>query len=199
MGHPSLRLVAWFCAVVALQRVHGWWLLGLLPAALAAVGGQARARWRVLLRRSRILLAVLGLTYLFLTPGEALVAGWWGTREGAVAAADQLLRIVLVLGAVAWLLATTPVAELLAGIYGLLRARPAADATLRGVAERFAIRLALVLRYAESPVARDWRTLLDATDPEAGEAVQFEAVPMRPADYAVAAALVLATVALFLR
>lgn len=195
MGHPSLRLLAWVCSVAALQRAHGWWLAGLLALGVALVGGATRARWRVLLRRSRILLVVLAVTYLLLTPGEALVAGHPGTQEGLLAAADQLMRLVIMLGAVAWLLASTPINELLAGIYGL--ARPSAQGAIprnHGLAERFAIRLALVLRYADSPIAKDWRTLLDETVIDAGGPVAFEFVPLRPGHWLVAAGLVVATV-----
>lgn len=194
MGHPSLRLVAWICVVAALQRAHGWWLAALLALAVVIVGSAGRARWGRLLKRSRILLLVLAVTYLLLTPGEALIAGHPGTQEGIVAALDQLLRITLMLGAVAWLLATTPVSALLSGIYGL--ARPSgrtAKADGRGLAERFAIRLALVLRYAESPIARDWRTLLDETAIDAGGPVAFEFVPLRAHHWMVAAALIAAT------
>lgn len=194
LGHPSLRLVAWVCGAAALQRAHGWWLVGVLAPGLVLVGAAGRARWRTLLRRSRILLVVLAVTYLLLTPGEALVAGYVGTQEGVRAAAEQLLRIILMLGAVAWLLATTPVNQLLAGIYGLARPSgraPGPDG--HGLAERFAIRLALVLRYAESPIARDWRTLLDETAIDHGGPVAFEFVPLRAGHWLLIAAVVLAT------
>lgn len=194
LGHPSLRLIAWICAVVALQRAHGGLLAGLLAVTAIVVGAPARSRWYGLLRRSRILLLVLGATYALLTPGEALVVGYWGTVEGVVAAVDQLLRLVLMLGAVAWLLASTPTSELLAGIHGLTRPlafRARSDG--RVLAERFAVRLSLVLRYAESPIARDWRTLLGDVDAEAGGPVQFEAVPMRAMHWLLAGCLVVAT------
>lgn len=198
MGHPSLRLVAWVCVIAALQRAHGWWLAGLLPLAVLSAGSAARTRWRGLLRRSRILLLVLAATYVLLTPGVALVAGHPGTQEGALAAADQLLRIVLMLGAVAWLLDSTPINELLAGIYGLARpsGRPPGG---HGLAERFAIRLALVLRYAESPIAKDWRTLLDETIVEASGPVSFDFVPLRPIHWLAAFSLVAATLWILLR
>lgn len=194
MRHPSLRLVAWVCVVAALQRAHGWWLVGLLALAVAVVGAAGRARWSGLLRRSRVLLLVLAATYLLLTPGEALVAGHPGTHEGAAAAIDQLLRLTLMLGAVGWLLASTPISELLAGIYGL--ARPsgrAAAADGRGLPERLAIRLALVLRYAESPIARDWRTLLDEVPVDSGGPVTFDFTPLQPRQWLLAGGLVLVT------
>lgn len=171
-------MVAWVCVIAALQRAHDWWLAGLLALVFLLVGSAARERWRVLLRRSRILLLVLAATYVLLTPGEALLAGHPGTQEGLVAAGVQLMRIVLMLGAVAWLLASTPISELLAGIYGLARPSGRIPAT-PGIPERLAIRLALVMRYAESPIAKDWRTLLDEAVVDAGGTVNFDFVPLR--------------------
>jgi len=159
MGHPSLRLLLWAAVVLLLQRLAGPGLALLLVLAYILAGGTVRSRWSRLVWRSRWLLLVLALTYLLSTPGEAVVAGYWPTWEGLLTGLEQAGRIVAVLGAVGWLLATTPVERLVAGIYGLalaLRGRRAGQ----GRAERAAVRLALVLRYAENARASDWRLLL---------------------------------------
>lgn len=159
MGHPSLRLLLWAAGVLLLQRLGASGLALLLVLGYALAGDGVRSRWARLVWRSRWLLLVLGLTYLLSTPGEAVVAGYWPTWEGLQTGLEQAGRIVAVLGAVGWLLATTPVERLVAGIYGLalaLRGRRQGA----GRAERAAVRLALVLRYAENARASDWRLLL---------------------------------------
>jgi energy-coupling factor transporter transmembrane protein EcfT len=166
------------------------------------VAGQVvRARWSALVWRSRWLLLVLALTYLLSTPGEAIRAGYWPTWEGLHNGVEQGGRLVAVLGAVAWLLATTPVSRLVAGIYGLGlavrgRRRAVGAAGPAGRAERAAVRLALVLRYAETAKASDWRALLQPAADFTGEPVVIDLPAMTGRDWGLAGvALLLVVVA----
>lgn len=192
MGHPSLRLLLWATVVLLLQRLGAPGLALLLVLAYVLAGDRVRGRWSRLVWRSRWLLLVLALTYLLSTPGEAVVAGYWPTWEGLLAGLEQAGRIVAVLGAVGWLLATTPVERLVAGIYGLavlLRGRRAG----LGRAERAAVRLALVLRYAENARASDWRMFLQEPVDVRLEPVSIDLPALRGRDWSLALlALVLA-------
>lgn len=185
MGHPSLRLLLWAAVVLLLQRLGGSGLALLLVLAYVLAGASVRNRWSRLVWRSRWLLLVLALTYVLSTPGEAVVAGYWPTWEGLLAGLEQAGRIVAVLGAVGWLLATTPVERLVAGIYGLalaLRGRRAGQ----GRAERAAVRLALVLRYAENARGSDWRLLLRDPVDSRLEPVVIDLPALRGRDWSLA-------------
>lgn len=201
IAHPSVRLLLWATAVLALQRIPPVVLFAVLLIAAAGGGDVLRRRWWRLAYRSRWLLGVLALTFLCSTPGEALIAGYWPTWEGLQAGAAQCLRIVAVLGAVAWLLATTPVERLVAGIYGIAlwarRGQPS-----RGHADRAAVRLALVLRYAEESREAHWRDLLRPLEPATLDPVTIDLPPLARADrvwlgMTLLALLVMATFALW--
>lgn len=182
--HPSLRLVLWIAAVLFVQRLAGFALAGFLALAYLTAGRLVRMRWSALVWRSRWLLLVLGLTYLLSTPGEAIYAGYWPTWEGLLGGTEQGGRLVAVLGAVAWLLVTTPAERLVAGIYGLGLFLRGGHRASSGRTERAAVRLALVLRYAESAKASDWRDLLQPAAGCDGDPVVIDLPAMVSRDWA---------------
>ncbi|MDE2586136.1 MAG: hypothetical protein KGN39_12140, partial [Betaproteobacteria bacterium] len=118
------------------------------------------------------------------TPGTPLLPGSdWLTREGAVLGLEHGLRLLTVLGAVAWLLASTPATELAAGCYVLLTPL----VRLGWHPERAVARLLLVLRYGETPsVPGAWKRLLIDSDvppsSDLGEAVSLRLYPLGVAD-----------------
>lgn len=147
--HPAVLILAWMGFALALA---GFQLFALIAASgLVAVvilaSGVSRC-WR-LIRRTRILLSVLLLVYLFTTPGTALFTGWdqaGPTQEGLIAGAFQAWRLLLMISALAALLAFLSRQNLLAGIYVLLLPLKPLGVPV----ERFSMRLWLTLHYAEA-------------------------------------------------
>jgi energy-coupling factor transporter transmembrane protein EcfT len=145
--HPSSRIVLWCGWAVGVELARP-----LLLPALAVVCATAfvfvryrRAVWR-LLRRSRWLMLVLLLSYAYTLPGHALWPGWASpTAEGVRFGVERIVRLALMLVALAVLLADTPPPRLVYGLYSL--ARPLA---MFGLDRRaFAARLGLTLEYVE--------------------------------------------------
>ncbi len=137
-----------------------------VAAATAFLFAPARGQLLRLLRRTRWLLAVLLLTYAYAVPGPLLwpALGWAspgveGLQQGALRAA----RLALLLAGLALLLAYTPRARLVAGLYAL--AKPL---TWLGFDRRaFAVRLGLTLDYVEqAPKRAGWLDALRAPLPD---------------------------------
>lgn len=200
--HPAVRLLAWVCVVAMGQTLGGWALLAATGVALAAGLAVARVHVRRLMRRARFLLLTIGLLFICGTPGEALLP-WLGvmspTVEGLSMAALHGGRLVLVLALLALLLQFTPAEVLVAGVYGLLKPFAALPR------ERVALRLMLVLQYAEEQKGhgrrRSWREWLDwlecVDEGEAVEPLSLHAAPLGRADFAVLGVLI-AILAIFL-
>lgn len=146
--HPGIKIVLWIALAVSLQRMETIPLLiasGLVLTLLAGTGFHLFIR---LVRRVRWLLLSLALIYGFATPGTALMESWGllsPTIQGLELGGAQLWRLLVLLGALALLLATTDRNQLLGGLYTLMRIfRP-----LRLNPERVALRIWLTLDYAE--------------------------------------------------
>lgn len=180
--HPAAVLVAWLAILVGVQALGFAPLLALLLLTLVGARQGMRRRWKHLAWRSRWLIAVLCLTFLLSTPGEALVAGMPATGEGVYAAGEHAARFLMILATVAWLLDMLSIAELMAGLHGLFS--PGARIGLS--TDRAVARLALVLEYVEDGRIPVWRTLVDAApDPLATAWVEIERRPVRARDRAV--------------
>lgn len=157
--HPAACLLAWLITVAALQfqgpipLLAGLGLLGFLG------GVKVLWRWLHLLRRARWLLLTLALVLAYGTPGEAwLDQAWAPTGAGLYEAALHLLRLVAMLGALAWLFEKLSRADLMAGLWALLSPLAAWGIA----ADRMVVRLALVLDYVDrAPPKGSWRHLLD--------------------------------------
>lgn len=180
--HPAVLLLSWVCLVVIGQTLEGRvLLLALLPSLLISrlysSGHLAR-----LLRRARYLLLTIALLFICGTPGEALWP-WAGafspTTEGIALALLHGGRLLLVLALLALLLEFTPPEVLVAGVYGLL----APFAWLPR--ERVALRLMLVLQYAEEQKGegrrRSWREWLDWLECQEKAEAPEQAVRLRSA------------------
>lgn len=200
--HPVHRLCCWLLAVVAVQSLSGWSLMPALP--LVLFGGRAVVvRWLRLAWRARWLLLSLLAVLAWGVAGEpVLVDGgvWIPTWEGLAAGLTQAGRLLLVLGAVALLLETTPPEQLMAGCHGLLRALVAPLRVLprsirpRPDVNRAVVRLSLALHYAARAPKGGWQHLLDP-DPaaEAPATVRLALPPARAVDWAALAAALVAT------
>ena len=156
--HPAHRLCCWLLVVVAIQCLTNLSLV-LALATLPLLGREVVLRWLRLVRRARWLLLTLLIVVAWGVAGEAVWerGGLWSpTYEGLIEAANQLGRLVFVLAAVAALLETTPMAQLMAGMHVLLRpfARCGFDI------DRAVVRLSLARHYAEQMPAAHWKKLL---------------------------------------
>lgn len=186
MLHPTVRLVLWGAAVASTQLLPLYGLLAIGGMIFPAAALLARARFFLLLKRTRWLLLSIAILFALATPGVLLMTelGSVGpTREGVTLGLMQLMRLVLVLAMLAILLQFTPLDDLVSGLYGLLR--PLAWLGLdRG---RVALRLLLVLRYAEqAPPGANWREWLERADsPVDAGPVMLHSAPLAPADYVV--------------
>ncbi len=188
--HPAVRLLAWGCVVAMGQALTGWGLLVGVGLAVAAGLALAREHLHRLARRARFLLLTIGLLFVCGTPGEALLP-WLGvlspSAEGLSMAVLHGGRLVLVLALLALLLEFTPAEALVAGVYGLLKPFSALPR------ERVALRLMLVLQYAEEQKGRGrrrpWREWLDwlecPDDDAASQTLTLHAAPLGRADIAV--------------
>ncbi len=159
MPHPAALILLWACLAVALQSLHATVLLLAGAPLLAAACLLSTARLLALLRRTRWIMLSLLFIYAYTTPGEAvwaLLAQFGPTQEGLADGMLQLCRLVLMLAGLSIVLCLLSQQQLISGLYTL-------GYPLRYVGlsrERIAVRLALVLHYAESAMldtAADWR------------------------------------------
>lgn len=146
--HPLTRILALLLLAVAVQSMPPAVLLpfGLLLAMVVLL--RAPQLLKKMLTRSRWLLLTMLLVYAFTMPGEYL-PDWpfeaAPTYEGLAAGLLQAARLAVMLAGLALLLATTARAQLMAGLYLLLR-----PLRIFGLApERFTARLWLTLHYVE--------------------------------------------------
>jgi len=164
--HPAARILLW-----------GGWAIGIelvtLPQlySMAVVSATAfifpsirQAAWR-LLYRARWLLLILLLSYAYTLPGELVwprAGGFSPTEAGLQAGGVRILRLSLMLVALAVLLSSTARARLIYGLYCL--ARPLA---LLGLDRRaLAVRLGLTLAYVEqTPQSTSWLQRLRQPEP----------------------------------
>lgn len=148
MLNPTVRIISLIAFAAMLQRMQALPLAvcsGLLLLAVILIRAVDFLR---LLRRARWLLLSIMLIYAYATPGEfvsripdALAPTYEGLRDGGM----QALRLAVMLAALSVLLATSSRAQIMAGIYQLLK-----PFRLFGLSpERFAARLWLTLHYVE--------------------------------------------------
>ena len=159
--HPTARILLWSGWAVGVEFAS-------LPVlySMAVVSTTAfmfpRFRhdaWR-LLRRTRWLMLVLLLTYSYTLPGHALWPEWsWAspTVEGGKFGLERVLRLALIVVALAMLLEGTARPRLIYGLYVLARPLNRMGFDRRA----FAVRLGLTLGYVEQsqevrPKAQQW-------------------------------------------
>jgi len=172
--------MAWCLLVGAMQVLASGLLLATAGLVLLCAFAVSRHKFMQLLRRTRWIMLSLLLIYAWSTPGHALPEsfGTFGpTREGLLDGALQLIRLLAALAALAILLERLHRQQLIAGLYTLF-----APLRLIGLSrERFAVRLALTLHYAEVAMLRGkggWRdTLNDLFEPH-GETTRHMELPL---------------------
>lgn len=179
--HPAACLLSWLMLVVAAQALP-WQFVLALGAVLAMGGKGVLGRWRTLVRRARWLFLSVFLILSYGAAGEALFdLAWMPTDAGVAEAGLHVLRLIVLLGTIAWLFERLDRPKLLAAMWAL--AQPFSRLGVQ-VAPAV-VRLALVFELVDAAPARgSWRQLL--TDPEpattAAEHVRIESPAWRQRD-----------------
>ena len=186
--HPGIRLALWVAIVFLVQVLSGV-ALALAFLALPVLGCRALRRGARLAWRARWLLLSLLFVFSWGVAGTPLWnSGFAPTEEGITEGATHLGRLLLVLIAVATFLEYVSVEDLLAATHVMLKPfrRLGLDPD-RGV-----VRLMLVLRAVETlPRPRDWRILIEASDPRSTECLEVKAPRFRRLDYAIGLTMLL--------
>lgn len=158
MFHPAACLIVWLIFAVAIQ-FYGCWALLLVAALLGLFARAAHGRWFGLVRRAKWLLLSLWLILAYGLPGDLWLGyGWAPSLEGIDAASLQAMRLIVLLGSIAWLFEALPQRQFIAGLWVLLQS----VRYLGGNADRSVARLALVFDYLEhAPPRGTWRHFLD--------------------------------------
>lgn len=160
--HPTAALIVWLAAVLATQHL-GYAGLVTLALLLILIGWRVAAVWWRYLLRSRWLLLALWLILAYNTPGDAwLELPWAPTLEGVHEASLQALRLMNMLGALAWLFGQLGRDGMVQALWGLFQ--PLADGN--GGLERLVVRLSLVFSNLDrSAPTLTWRQMLAGEAP----------------------------------
>lgn len=178
--HPAAQILTWCLLVAVMQVLESGLLLLAAGLVLLCAFAVSRHKFIQLLRRTRWIMLSLLLIYAYSTPGQALsdVLGMFGpTREGLADGVLQLTRLLAALAGLAILLDRLHRLQLIAGLYTLF-----APLQWLGLSrERFAVRLALTLHYAEAAMlrgTRDWQDNLRGLFEPHGEATRHMELPL---------------------
>ena len=155
--HPSSALVSCLTAIVAVQ-FFGYAGMSLVLLGLLTVARPVRSGWWVLLRRMRWLLLSIWVILAYGTPGEALFdLAWMPTHEGANEATLHMVRLMLILGCLAWLFSRLDHRGLLIALVSLLQ--PLSRCGL--ATDRLVVRLSLVIENLQLGLPKGaWRGIL---------------------------------------
>jgi energy-coupling factor transport system permease protein len=177
--HPTTKILVLIFLGIMLNKL-GSGALMIMLCLMGLLASYWRANgWVKMLLRMRWLFLSMFLVYGLATPGEYvpwMPIDFGFTYEGLNAGILQIMRLTLMLGGIALLMATTTQNKLIAGFYVLLKPLD----LLKLKPERFAARLCLTLQYLEdSEMAKrkssgeSFRALLQAL--HLGDVAEFEA------------------------
>lgn len=196
--HPAVQLLIWVYLSVAAHLLNDYGLFMLAGISIGFALWLCAERFLQLIGRMRWILLSVFLIYAYTTPGESLwmqLGVFSPARDGMVDGLLQLLRLTTVLAGLSILLTLLSPGQLIAGLYTL--AHPLRFFGLSR--ERFAVRLALTLRYAESvasDVAEGWRGNLEQLLAEKSEVPEL--IELYVADLALRDWLLMAAVSVAL-
>ncbi|MBT0960787.1 energy-coupling factor transporter transmembrane protein EcfT [Denitromonas iodatirespirans] len=188
--HPAATLSLWAGVAVFIQTLPpvAMGLAALLVFAAALVID--RVRTLKLVRRIRILLAVILLMFAFATPGTAVLPHWVAlspTWDGVSLGATHAGRLLAMVSMVSILLAKMPIPQLVLALHVL----SAVLAPLGVSADRVAVRLSLVLAELDAPRLA-WKTWLDTVEaPAEPRVLTLDARALRQRDHVVITSVVL--------
>ena len=152
--HPTAQILTWSILVIALQMLTVKTLFMVAGTVLLWALLVSADKLKQLVRRTRWIMMSLVLIYAFSTPGQPLLKmlGDWGPSwEGVTGGAVQLLHLLAVISGLAILLDRLGRDQLIAGLYTMF-------APLQWIGlsrERFAVRVALTLHYAEASMLHE--------------------------------------------
>lgn len=184
--HPATQILVWCLLVVLLQLLNFGALLLAAGAVLLCAVAVSGHKFAQLLRRTRWIMLSLLLIYAWSTPGHAVYEPFGllsPTREGLLDGLSQLLRLLVALAGLAVLLDRLHRMQLISGLYILF----APLQWMGGLRERFAVRLALTLHYAEATMLRGkrgWQETLDGLFEPHGESDREMELPLHRFGYA---------------
>lgn len=188
--HPSCALIIWLATVLALQAL-GYGGALLLVAGLLVFGASVLRSWWGYVRRARWLLLTLWLILAYNAPGEAFYDFPWApTYEGIADANLHALRLIVMLGCLAWLFQRLGRDGLVSALWGLLHPCRAIGLDT----ERLVVRLALVLDHLKvAPEKGGWRRMLHSdAAPVAGPEILHLELPRWAARDSLVAGVVVA-------
>ena len=186
--HPSSALLISLTAIVVIQFLGLAGLALVFAVLLLAVRNSAAGWWR-LLRRMRWLLLSVWLILAYGASGDAVLdLAWMPTHEGAREATLHVVRLILMLGCLAWLFSLLGNQGLLVALQSLLH-----PLSRFGIgSERLVVRLSLVMQNLQTELPKGaWRNMLDgdAVQVDGPETLRVEVPPWRSADYFVCLAV----------
>jgi len=178
--HPAAQILTWCLLVGAMQVLASGLLLATAGLVLLCAFAVSRHKFMQLVRRTRWIMLSLLLIYAYSTPGRALLDAFGTlspTREGLADGALQLTRLLAALAGLSILLDRLHRQQLIAGLYALFT-----PLQWLGLSrERFAVRLALTLHYAEVAMLRgkgSWRDTLNGLLEPHGETTRHMELPL---------------------
>ena len=176
--HPTTKILGLIFLGIMLNKL-GSGALMIMLCLMGLLASYWRANgWVKMLLRMRWLFLSMFLVYGLATPGEYvpwMPIDFGFTYEGLNSGILQIMRLTLMLGGIALLMATTTQNKLIAGFYVLLKPLD----LLKLKPERFAARLCLTLQYLEDgemakrkSSGESFRALLQAL--HLGDMAEFE-------------------------
>lgn len=156
--NPAAYFISWLMMAVAVQ-VFDWTSLAIAFFGMLLTGKNTLRRWWQLIWRAKWLLLTLCLVLAYGTPGD-LWRGikWAPSMEGMDAAGLHVMRLLLLLGSLAWLFQHLPHQRFVVSLWVLMRPIQ----KLGWDADQTVARLALVFDYLEqAPAKGTWRHFLE--------------------------------------
>ena len=155
--HPSTTLIIWLAGVLGVQFL-GYVGLGLLALGIFVSAATVTQSWLSYVRRARWLLLMLWVILAYNTAGDAFHdVAWAPTYEGLTEANLHTVRLIVMLGCLAWLFKRLGHAGLLSALWGLLLPLK----NLGFDIERLLVRLSLVLENLQAPPEKGaWKKIL---------------------------------------
>ena len=182
--HPATQILTWCLLVVLLQFLPLDSLLFAAGSILMCAVFVSGRKFAQLMRRTRWVMLSLMLIYAWSTPGISLIESLGSlspTREGVLDGLSQLSRLLAALAGLAMLLDRLHRMQLISGLYTLFTPLQWIPGSwFKGVRERFAVRLALTLHYAEAAMLRgksSWQDTLNGLFDSHGESTQALELP----------------------
>ncbi len=167
--HPAAQILVWVLLVAAIQAQLPVVLLVTTVLVVLCALRWAKQKFIQLLSRTRWVMMSLLLIYAYSTPGDSLLSAlgmFDPSREGLSEGMLQLARLIDALAGLAILLERMQHKQLIAGLYTLFIPLQ----WLGFSRERFAVRLALTLQYAELEMLRSRGNWQEAFNNLFGEA-----------------------------